>query len=132
MEVIRCWEEEGVTIPEPYKRHIKILFAPDKNNVQEISFNHALIYPKSKTDYHKHDRPELITVLSGRGISICNGVETPIELDMALWIRKGEMHQIVNTGEESMKLATVFIPPYTEKQLHQSCLDAAEKAKGIE
>lgn len=66
MEVIRCWEEKGVTISEPYKRHIRVMLAPDKRGVTEISFNQALIYPGSKTDYHIHDRPELIYVVSGR------------------------------------------------------------------
>jgi mannose-6-phosphate isomerase-like protein (cupin superfamily) len=127
MEIVRFWEEEGITIPEPYKRHIKVFLSPDKNNVNEISFHQAIIYPKSKTDYHKHDRPELIIILSGRGISICDEVKTFIEPDMALWVKTGEMHQIINTGEESIKLATVFVPPYTVEQSYKMCLDAAEK-----
>ena len=129
MEVIKCWTEDGVTVPEPYQRHIKIMLAPDKRDAPEITFSHAIIYPKSKTDYHKHDRPELILIISGRGISICDGNEIPIEPDMALWVRAGEMHQVINTGEETMKLATVFIPGYKSKDLMDGILDAAKKAK---
>jgi mannose-6-phosphate isomerase-like protein (cupin superfamily) len=127
MEIIRCWEEEGMTIPEPYKRHLKVFLAPDKRSVSEITFSHAIIYPKSKTDYHKHDRPELIMVLSGRGVSICDGIETPLEPDMALWVKAGEMHQIVNYGEEAMKLATVFIPAYTAEELLGGIMEAAKR-----
>jgi mannose-6-phosphate isomerase-like protein (cupin superfamily) len=129
MEVIKCWEEEGKTISEPYKRHIKVMLAPDKRNVPEITYSHAIVYPKSKTDYHKHDRPELIQVLSGRGVSVCDGVEIPIEPDMTLWVRAGEMHQVINTGEESIKLATVFVPGYTLRENLDRIISAAEDAK---
>jgi len=129
MEVIRCWEEKGETISDPYRRTIKVFLASDKRNVPEITFTHALIYPHSKTDYHEHDRPELIQVLSGRGVSICDGKETPLEPDTVLWVRAHEMHQVVNTGNETLKLATVFVPSYTSEQLLGGIRAAAEKAK---
>jgi mannose-6-phosphate isomerase-like protein (cupin superfamily) len=129
MEIIKCWEEQGETISEPYSRHIRVMLAPDVRNVPEITFSHAIIYAKSKTDYHKHDRPELIQILSGRGISVCDGVKMPIEPDMALWIHAGEMHQIINTGEESIKLATVFVPGYTAKENLERIVSAAENEK---
>lgn len=129
MEVIRCWEETGTTVPEPFKRHIKVMLAPDTRDVPEITFSHAIIYPRSQTDYHKHDRPELIQILHGRGVSVCNGVRTAVEADMALWVRPGEMHKIVNTGEESIKLATVFVPGYTAKENIQRIVRAASNAR---
>ena len=79
MEIARAWEEEGVKIPAPYSRTIKMIFAPDKRNVEEISFSFALIDPGSQTDYHTHDRPELIYVVSGRGISKCEGEEIEVQ-----------------------------------------------------
>jgi mannose-6-phosphate isomerase-like protein (cupin superfamily) len=129
MEVIKCWEEAGETISDPYRRHIKVMLAPDVRNVPEITFSHAIIYPHSKTDYHKHDRPELIQILSGRGISVCDGTEIRVEADMALWVRAGEMHQIINTGEESIKLATVFVPGYTSEE-NLERIRMASKAAG--
>ena len=129
MEIIKCWEEDGVTITEPYQRHIKVLLAPDRRNVSEITFSYAMIYPKSKTDYHKHDRPELIMVLSGRGVSVCDGVETPLEPDMALWVKADEMHQVINNGDDMLKLATVFTPAYSAKDLLGGIMEAAERAQ---
>lgn len=126
MKVVRAWEEEGVTIPAPYQRNIKVLFAPDKQGVPEITFSHALIYPRQQTDYHKHDRPELIYIVYGRGVSICEGVETPVEADTVLWVEAGEMHQMVNRSDETLKLATVFIPAYTAEENYARCRAAAE------
>jgi len=114
-------------VEEPYRRHLKIVLAADKRNVPEITFTFVYLYPHSKTDYHKHDRPELIIVLSGRGKSICDGSEADLQPDMALWIQKDEIHQLVNTGDEMMKLATVFVPAYTAKNLLDGILASAEK-----
>ena len=129
MEVIKCWEEQPVKVPPPYKRDITVFLAPDKRGVCEINFTHANIYPNSKTDYHKHDRGELIMILSGSGISVCDGVETPIKADMALWVREGEMHQVINNTDEMLKLATVFVPAYNSKELLGGIIEAAEKAQ---
>ena len=123
MEVIKFSEETGVKVPFPYKREIKVLLAPDKRNVPEIIFTQAIIDPQSKTDYHKHDRPELIIILSGEGVSICDGKEINIEPEMALWVRKDEMHEIINKSEKPLKLATVFIPAFTSGELLKNIFD---------
>jgi mannose-6-phosphate isomerase-like protein (cupin superfamily) len=128
MKYVKTWEEEGVTIPAPYARTIKVFFAPDKEGVEELIFTHALIHPFSKTDYHKHDRGELIYVVSGRGNAVCEGVELPVEPDVALWVEKDEMHQMVNTGAETLKLATVFVPAFTAAENYARCLEAAKSA----
>ncbi|MCJ7738797.1 MAG: cupin domain-containing protein [Anaerolineae bacterium] len=129
MEIARAWEEEGVKIPAPYSRTIKMIFAPDKQNVEEISFSFALIDPGSQTDYHTHDRPEQIYVVSGRGISKCEGEEIEVQGDTVLWVRAGEKHQMRNTGAETLKLATVFVPGYTADFNYSRCLEAAGVAE---
>jgi len=127
VEVLRFWEEEGVTVPEPYKRHIKVMLAPDRRNAPELTFSQVLIYPESKTDYHSHDRSELIIVTAGRGVSVCEGKKTSIEPEMALWIPAGETHQIINNTDETLTLLTVFTPAYSAKELLEPVLKAAEK-----
>jgi mannose-6-phosphate isomerase-like protein (cupin superfamily) len=131
MKTVKAWEEKGVTIQEPYKRTIKTLFSPDedKGGIKELLFTHAIIYPHSQTDYHDHDRPELIYIVYGRGMSLCEGKEVPIETDMALWVPAGEKHQIKNLGDESMKLATVFVPGFSGKDNIKRCEEAATKGK---
>ena len=127
MEVLRFWEEEGITVPKPYKRHIKVMLAPDRRDATEITFSQVLIYPESKTDYHSHDRSELIVVVSGRGKSICDGKEICVQPDMALWIKPGEKHQLINDGDEMLKLYTFFTPAYSARDLLSGILKAAGK-----
>ena len=101
MEVLKFAEEQGVTVPSPYHRHIRVMLAPDRRNVPEITFSQVLLYPESSTDAHAHDRPELIIVTAGRGVSVCEGKKTSIEPEMALWIPAGETHQIINNTDET-------------------------------
>jgi mannose-6-phosphate isomerase-like protein (cupin superfamily) len=63
--------------------------------------------------------------MAGRGVSVCDGEETPLQPDMALWVLPGEKHQLINTGHETLKLVTFFIPAYTEKELVGGIMSAA-------
>jgi len=126
--VVKAFEEKGVKIPAPYERIIKVLMAPDKHNVPEITFTFALIYPHSQTDKHTHDRPELIYVVSGRGEATLGEETIQLEPDVVFWAEAGEVHQVRNTGDEQMKLATLFIPAYTAAELTGKILETAENA----
>jgi len=128
MKQVNAWEEEGVDIPAPYRRKIKVLFAPDKQGVEELTFSHAILPQGGCTDYHVHDRPELIYIVSGKGICRHEGEETAVREDMALWVETGEYHQMINTGDNPLKLATIFVPAYTAEQNYNRCVKAAEAA----
>ena len=129
MEIIKCWEEPGELIKEPFKRHIKLFYGPDKRNIPELNFTQAIIYPGNGTDYHLHDRPELIYVVHGKGTAICEGEEFPIETDCVFWVPTGMMHQVNNTGDETLKLATIFVPGYTREEHITRIRKAAEAAQ---
>ena len=126
MKLVHAAHESGVQIPAPYARTIKVLFAPDKEGVEELTFSHAILPPGGQTDYHIHDRPELIYVVRGSGICVHEDERTPIEEDVAMWVPAGERHQILNSGAETLKLATVFVPAYKAGENYKRCLDAAK------
>ncbi len=128
MKFVKAWEEKGVEVPAPYQRRIKVLMAPDKKGVKDITLSHAILPPGGKTDFHSHDRPELILVDEGEGICVHDEGEMPVCKDMAMWVATGENHQMVNTGYAPLKLITVFIPGYTADENYNRCVDAARKA----
>jgi len=130
MKIAKAWEEEGVRVPKPFARTIKVLFAPDRQGVDELTFTIALIEPDGQTDLHSHDRPELIYVVSGIGVSACNGETSEVRDDTVLLVEAGEKHQIRNSGRGILKLATVFVPGYTAKRLVAGIMSAAEAAQG--
>lgn len=129
MKIVKAWEEEGVKIPAPFSRHIKVMLAPDKGGVDELLFSYAILPSEGKTDFHTHDRPELVIVVSGQGICMTDNGKEYICEDMAVWCEAGEGHQIINTGYAPLKLATVFVPGFASQDNYNRCLDAAKKEK---
>lgn len=126
MPVVNAFEVKGVKVPAPCERIIKVIFAPDLNNVPEATFSLALIQPNAHTDYHTHDRPELIYVVYGWGEAVIEGKVVPIGPDSAIWSPAGEKHQIRNTGDDMLKVATVFVPAYTSKEIVNRCLSTSK------
>jgi len=54
MKLVKAWEEKGVEIPAPYRRQIKVIFAPDKEGVEELTFSHAILPPRpAGTDLYR-------------------------------------------------------------------------------
>jgi hypothetical protein len=52
MRIAKVEEEKGITVPAPYERTIKVLFAPDRRGAAELTFSHVTIPPGGGTDCH--------------------------------------------------------------------------------
>jgi len=129
MKLVKAWEEPGVEIPAPFSRRIKVLFAPDKEGVEELTLSHVILPPDGRTDYHAHDRPEMIYVAEGEGVCVHEGQETRIVPDVAMWVLAGEKHQLIDTSAGNLKIITVFVPAYHAKQNYERCLKAAQASE---
>src|SRR5450759_2219434 len=116
-------------MPQPCRRLVKILLAPDKEAVEEILFSPAVFPPGGCTDYHTHDCAETIYVASGDGTCIQDGEETPIREDMVMYVPAGEMHQIVNTGYQPLKVVAVFVPGFSATSHYRQLENAARGAQ---
>ena len=126
MKVVIAAMEEGVTVPSPFNRTIKILLAPDKEGVNELTLSYVTIPPGGHTDTHTHDRPELLYIISGKGLSKGGDELVEVGPDTAIWVETDEPHELTNTGEEVLKLVTVFVPPYPAETLYSQCLQRAK------
>lgn len=122
MKMVNAGECEGFKVPTPYQREIKVIFAPDKNDVQEATLSQVVISPSSKTNYHAHDRSEIIYIISGEGIcEYEEGRQLMLQPDVALYIAPGEKHMLINNSSEPLKMITIFVPPYSKKELNDRC-----------
>ena len=57
---------------------------------------------------------------------ICEGEEVALTPDTALWVLANERHEVKNTGSETLKLATVFIPGYSAENSYKEFAKRAE------
>ena len=58
-----------------------------------------------------HQLDQFIRIDKGSGKTILDGKETEISDGFAIVIPAGVEHNIINTGEETMKLYTIYSPP---------------------
>lgn len=57
------------------------------------------------------DRDQFFRVEEGEGEVWIDGQRTPIEDDTAVIVPAGAKHNVVNTGEEVLRLYTLYAPP---------------------
>ncbi|MBU1557978.1 cupin domain-containing protein [Patescibacteria group bacterium] len=72
------------------------------------------------------DTDQFIRIEEGKGKSILDGVETPIEDDFAVVIPAGTEHNIVNESDEEMKLYTIYSPAHHRHDVVHANKEEAE------
>jgi mannose-6-phosphate isomerase-like protein (cupin superfamily) len=74
-----------------------------------------------------HELDQFIRIEEGKGQAILNDIVHEIEDDWAVVIPAGVKHNIVNTGDEPMKLYTVYSPAeHKDGTIHITKADAME------
>jgi mannose-6-phosphate isomerase-like protein (cupin superfamily) len=67
--------------------------------------------PGGRTPWHHHGHAhEMFYVLSGEGVSVCNGEEIPVKKGESFIVRPGHDHEVVNTGPEKLYCLTFMVP----------------------
>ncbi|HCU23266.1 MAG TPA: hypothetical protein DF698_10425 [Candidatus Atribacteria bacterium] len=130
MKIKKSQELNGIQVPKPFSREIRVIFSPDVDEGCGCNLIRATIYPFSKTDYRLRDRVEIVFIVSGKGIFVCNDKEYPIESESALFIEKGDKIQIINTESQNLNLVSFYTNPYNSYDLYRKLLGAAEMAQG--
>ena len=74
------------------------IFVDDKNKIL-----HGKLVPGASIGTHKHEpSSEIIFILSGKGKSICDGVEENLTAGDCHYCPKGSTHCLINVGEEDL------------------------------
>ena len=111
--VIKTWEHRGKIDKEPYKRERVPLLGPEFYRVDSMKISVTHIFPKMKSEYHKHIADEVIYIVSGFGKVILDKYRYNIEPGMVIFYPKEVFHQVINTGDETLNLFNVFAPGIT-------------------
>jgi mannose-6-phosphate isomerase-like protein (cupin superfamily) len=83
------------------------------------------IQPGEEIGEEVHELDQFIRVEDGKGKVILDEVEHEIEDDWAVVIPAGAKHNVINTGEEPLKLYTIYSPPeHIDQKIHITKEDA--------
>lgn len=85
------------------------------------------IQPGDEIGEEVHDLDQFIRIEDGEAKAILNDVEYEMEDDHAVVIPAGVKHNLINTGDEPLKLYTIYSPPeHRDGVIHQTREEAME------
>ncbi len=84
----------------------KVLYTAKNSQLVVMS-----IPPGGEIGEEVHTLDQFLRIEAGKGKAILNGVEHEIEDDFAVVVPAGVKHNFVNTGDEPLKLYTIYSPP---------------------
>lgn len=113
MTLKRVSELPAVEIPAPHARSLRTVYSPeqDPDLVGDLTFFRCDLYPHSSSDRHSHEKSgEIMYVISGRGEGVLGDEVYPLEPDTAFYAPPGVPHQTRCTGDEPLRMVTLFSP----------------------
>jgi mannose-6-phosphate isomerase-like protein (cupin superfamily) len=81
--------------------------------------------PQEEIGAEVHKLDQFFRVEAGRGEAELDGVRTAIQAGFAVIVPAGARHNIINTGQEPLKLYTLYAPPnHRDGVVHHTRTDA--------
>jgi mannose-6-phosphate isomerase-like protein (cupin superfamily) len=112
----------------------------EKETLENNDFRHVLytgkhsqlvlmsIEPGSEIGEEVHEVDQFLRIEAGSGKAILDGVEHEISDGSAILVPAGAKHNIVNTGDEAMKLYSLYAPPeHKDGTVHHTEAEAVEE-----
>lgn len=99
----------------------KVLFTGKKSQLVVMD-----IKPGEDIGEETHEHVEqILYFFEGTGKALLNGKESVLRAGDVLVVTPGTRHNIINTGTESLKIATVYCPPnHIDGRIHATKKDA--------
>jgi mannose-6-phosphate isomerase-like protein (cupin superfamily) len=76
-----------------------------------------------------HDADQTTFFVAGDGQAVVDGSRTKVSANHMIVIPKGAKHNIINKGDEPLKLFTVYSPPAEEEGISHKTKEEAEAAE---
>lgn len=123
------WKVPGFRVPQPNERTLKVLASPEVTETGNVTLLVSLIPPGSTTGPHTHDVYEFMYMVSGRGEGTVEGDVFSLTPDVLLFAPAGAVHEVRNTGDETLKVFCVFTPPLKPTGYVARAVEAAKKGE---
>ena len=88
------------------------------------------IEPGDDIGEETHDADQTTFFVAGEGQAVLDGHRTKCTANHLVIIPKGTKHNIINKGEEPLKLFTIYAPPAEEPGISHKTKEEAEEAEG--
>lgn len=86
------------------------------------------LQPGDEIGMETHDLDQFIRIEQGSANVIIDAVEHSVEDDYGIVIPAGAQHNVINTGEQELKLYSIYSPPeHKDGIIHQTKADDAEE-----
>ena len=119
----------SIMIPPPFKRYITPVFMGDDQIITEMNFSvhYTEWEPECKIDKHMHESSmEAMCCVSGNGIAEIDGKKYDFVPGSMIVAPPGIEHQIINNGNELLRVLCVFSPPITGESLRKRAMEAVD------
>ena len=103
-----------------------VLFTAEKSQLVMMSLR-----PGEDIGEEVHaDVDQLLYAVRGEGVAVADGKELAFDKGTVFCVPAGVKHNVKNTGDEPMKLFTVYAPPqHAPGTVHETKADAAKAEK---
>ncbi len=119
----------SIEVPEPFCRIMTPLMCTDTTDGRDLPFSvhYTEWMPGRKVDTHAHDEAvEAMYCISGSGKGYVDGECFDLVPHSMIVADKGEVHSIVNTGDEMLRVLCIFSPPVSGEGLRTRAMEAVE------
>ena len=109
----------GLTTPEPYVRHVKVLLSPLlQDGIGDFAVGTCEVPPHQKGSRHTHpDAAEVWLFYEGDGRAVVGDRETVTGPGSVVYTPPGVSHQFFNTGDTPVKLFWLYSPSGAEREV---------------
>ena len=116
MKYVREHDVEGDRVGPPYQRIIRHLVTPSESGSKNLWVGSSSIDPGFASNPHAHEtQEEVFYCVSGRGRIRVGEEEMPLEPGVTVYVPPEHVHQLINDGDEVLKVVAVVSPPFDRK-----------------
>ncbi|BDP44451.1 hypothetical protein DAETH_44200 (plasmid) [Deinococcus aetherius] len=117
-----------------FRQEVHSFFRQEVHTAEHSQLVVMSVEPGDDIGEEVHEVDQVLVFVSGQGEAVLNGERSPVGANSLVIVPAGTRHNFVNTGQEPMKLFTVYAPPEEEPgTLHRDKAEAeaaeAEKAE---
>lgn len=120
MKTIREQDVTGDRIGPPHQRVIRHLVTPENMGAKFLWLGTSSVDPGFCSNAHAHEeQEEVFYCISGKGMIRVDEEEAFLEPGVVVYVPPKGVHQLINNGEEVLKVVSAVAPPFVPDKYRQ-------------